>query len=73
MIAAFAGLGGGLLTLILAVWHALDARFDRVDDRVLRKGERLARIEGALAARSVLPAEPEPVEPEPAGALPAGA
>lgn len=72
-IAAFAGLGSGLLTVILAVWHALDKRLDRVDDRMLRNGERLARIEGALAARAVLPAEPEPVEPEPAGALPAGA
>ena len=70
MIAAFAGLGSGLLTVILAVWHALDARLDRVDDRATRHGERLARIgerlsriEGALTARGVLPVEPEPAEP----------
>lgn len=70
MIAAFAGLGSGLLTVTLAMWHALDKRLDRLDDRiggvdgrVGGNGERLARIEGALAARGVLPAEPEPAEP----------
>lgn len=46
--------------LVLALWRHVDGRFNRLEDKVVGHGERIARIEGVQSVVTVQVASPPP-------------
>lgn len=42
---------GGGFALMLVMWHNLNARMDKLDEKITDIDRRLCRIEGAMAAK----------------------